>query len=72
MHFLNTVVETYTRIYLCNISAVKIRKTLETNSKKVHMYKFTTSPHGNFWIEKAGIPREHGRPDDAALWLFPE
>jgi len=71
MHFLNTTVERYTDS--CALSVpLKYAKLKKQIVQNVHVYKFTTGPDVNFWIENAGITRENGRPDDAALWLFPE
>lgn len=50
----------------------KYAKLKKQTVKNVRMYKFTTGSDGKFWIEKAGIPRENGRLDDASLWIFPE
>ena len=72
MHLFNTVVETYIYIYIYTYTSarsvpLKYAKLQKQIEKKVYIYKFTTGPDGNFWIEKACKPRENGRPDDDVL-----
>ena len=68
MHLFNTVVETYIYTYTSARSVpLKYTKLQKQIEKKVYIYKYTTGPDGNFWIEKACKPRENGRPDDDVL-----